>query len=699
MLVHNDANSSTENVLHCQNPIIFSELMFGKSPKRRRVQPATTQSKLHHFFSKPVKKAECSLSQSSSQFLNGKINPSRRCELLKEENQVKSNGLLNKNLTSPFEKPKNLPQALNNTQELKRDSVLRDIGNSISSVDNRGNEKESGFFSDKNLQSKLAILSKPKTTNPKDTDHVNPDAAQMEQNCNFTSVPDSIVAQQSSLAHEESLNSNDVNTLPFSAIIGEAPPSKSICDENILKRNSAAGSSLIEEETLEEMNTNDVNTIPSSLVINKISSNRSLREEPTEELTEEEPTEEEPTEEEPTEEEPTEEEPTEEELTEEEPTEEEPTEEEPTEEEPTEEELTEEELTEEEPTEEEPTEEEPTEEEPTEEEPTEEEPTEEEPTEEEPTEEEPTEEELTEEEPTEEELTEEELTEEELTEEELTEEELTEEEPTEEELTEEEPTEEEPTEEELTEEELTEEEPTEEEPTEEELTEEELTEEELTEEEPTEELTEEELTEEEPTEEELTEEEMNTCDVMTLPSSFIVGGDSKPPEDKALFGDTKTSACSAQIKEGTASSYSKQSCEKAEPKEESGKVHDTQSYMDKVWAMFESDSDEEPNTEAITKAADKEKSGTKEVDNVNLSMARQESQLEELNTADVLSAEYSAVIGGGTSKSRQAETGRQGEVNCSDFSETVGEINSLTEEDSLTLDNFCGMRGPDSVFS
>ena len=485
MLVHNDANPSAENVSHRQNPVLFSELMFGKSPKRRRVQPATTQSKLHHFFSKPVKKAECSLSQSSSQFLNGKINPSRKCELLKE-NQVNSNGLLNKNLTSPFEKPKNLLQALNNTQELKRDSVLRDIGNSISSVDNKGIEKESRLFSDENLQSKLAILSKPKTTNPKDADYVRPDAAQMKQNCNFTSVPDSMVGHQSSLAQEESLNSNDVNTLPFSAIIGEASPSKSKCDKkDELERNSAAGSCFIEEETLEEMNTNDVNTIPSSLVINKISSYRSLREEPTEE---------------------------------------------------------------------------------------------------------------------------------------------------------------------------------------------------------------------EPTEEEPTEEEMNTCDVMTLPSSFIVGGDSKPPEDKALFGDTKTSACSAQIKEGTASSYSKQSCEKAEPKEESGKVHDTQTYMDKVWAMFESDSDEEPNTEAITKAADKEKSGTKEFGNVNLSVP-QESQLEELNTADFLSAEYSAVIGGGTSKSRQAETERRGEVNCSDFSETVDEINSLTEEDSLTLDNFCGMRGPDSVFS
>ena len=456
--------------------------MFGKSPKRRRVQPATTQSKLHHFFSKPVKKAEHLLSQSSSQGSTSKINPSKRCKLLEEENQIKSRDFPNKHLTSPFEKPKNLPQASKNPQEFKRDSFLRDISNSISFVDNKGNEKESRLFSDENLQSKLATSSKPKTTNPNDAAYVCPNGAQIEQDYAFTTVPDSIVGLQSFLTHEESLNSNDVNTLPFSAIIGEAPPSK--CEKkDELKRNNAAGSCSIEEETLEEMNTNDVNTIPSSLVINNISSNRTLRK-----------------------------------------------------------------------------------------------------------------------------------------------------------------------------------------------------------------------TESEPTEEP-EEEELNTCDVMTLPSSFIVGCGSKLSEDKALIGDTKTSDCNAQIKEGSASSDSKQSGKEAEPNEESGKVHDTQSYMDKVWAMFESDSDEELNTDAITKAADKEKSGMKEVGDVNLSLLKQESQLEELNTTDVLSAEYSPVIGGGTSKSRQTEPDRRVEVNCSDFSETAGEIDTLAEEDSLTLDNFCGMRGPDSVFS
>ena len=482
--MHNYPHSSAENLSYRKNPIIFSELMFGKSPKRRRVQPATTQSKLHHFFSKPVKRAEHLLSQSSSQVSTSKINPSKRCKLLEEENQIKSRDFPNKHLISPFEKPKNLLQAFKNPQELRKDSVLRDIRNSKSFVDNKYDGKESSLFSDENLQSRLSTSSGSLATNTKDADNVCSDGARIEQDYFFrTTVPDSIVGQQSSLAHEESLNSNDVNTLPFSAIIGEVISSSECDKKDELKRNNAAGSCLKEEETLEEMNTNDVNTIPSSLVINKISPIRPQRK-----------------------------------------------------------------------------------------------------------------------------------------------------------------------------------------------------------------------TESEPTEEP-EEEELNTCDVMTLPSSFIVGCGSKLSEDKALIGDTKTSDCNAQIKEGSASSDSKQSSKDTEPNEESGKVHDTLSYMDKVWAMFESDSDEELNTDAITKAGDKEKSGMKEVGDVNLSLLKQESQLEELNTTDVLSAEYSPVIGGGTSKSNQAEPDRRVEVNCSDFSETVGEIDTHTEEDSLTLDNFCGMRGPDSVFS
>ncbi|KAL5248493.1 hypothetical protein ACHWQZ_G017627 [Mnemiopsis leidyi] len=404
--------------------------MFGKSTKRRRIQAPTTQSKLHHFFTKPVKKTENSLSQSSLQVATGKIISTKKCKLYKGESQFK-------------------------------------------------------------LQA----------TNPRESVYLCPDSAQTHQITQTfiqTTIPDSIIGEQSTFAEEESLYTNGMSTLPYSAVIGKQLAS-SECDDRTEKKirrtKGCTAVSCLEEETLEEMNTNDISTIPCSYVINKKTSSRSPTQ--TQDLTP-------------------------------------------------------------------------------------------------------------------------------------------------------------------------------------------------------------------------SGEDLNTCDVMTLPSSFIVGGDYKLPEDAARILD-----CMAGSNEEATQPDSKLSGKDAKRNNESSKIQHSQSYMDKVWAMFESDSDEDPTTDVITKTP---------ADHEGISITKpnqdekQDTQFDELNTEDVLSVEYSPVIRVGVSKSRLAD--RRVGVKYSSFSESetdtlvkeidtlieetdtlveetdtlVAETDTFAEEDSLTLDNFCGMKGPDSVF-
>ena len=208
--------------------------------------------------------------------------------------------------------------------------------------------------------------------------------------------------------------------------------------------------------------------------------------------------------------------------------------------------------------------------------------------------------------------------------------------------------------------------------------------------------------------------EMNTADVMTLPCSFVIGNGRKSV--KTTPGNNTSEHTTKGFK---AEKYKKVKAPErgpqssiVSPQEEGPKSsivspQEDLSYMDRVWAMFESDSDEEP--QVTTKVSADKLKVTENKDNlgppinsssvsqVTHSKYQQLSQLEELNTADVLTLPSSPIVGQMALETCPRGVGPE-YSNSRDSYDTVCEEDSLVEEDSLTLDNFHGMRGPNSIF-
>ena len=206
-----------------------------------------------------------------------------------------------------------------------------------------------------------------------------------------------------------------------------------------------------------------------------------------------------------------------------------------------------------------------------------------------------------------------------------------------------------------------------------------------------------------PTKEDQDLAEMNTADVMTLPCSFVIGNGRKSVEITTSPGNNTSEHTTEVFK---AEKYKKVKAPERGAKSSIISPQEDSSYMDRVWAMFESDSDEEQQERVTTKVSADKLKVTVNKDNlgppINSSSVSQVTnskyqQLEELNTPDVLTLPSSPIIGQMALETSPPGVGPE-YSNSQDSHDTVCEEDSLFEEDSLTLDNFHGMRGPNSIF-
>ena len=209
--------------------------------------------------------------------------------------------------------------------------------------------------------------------------------------------------------------------------------------------------------------------------------------------------------------------------------------------------------------------------------------------------------------------------------------------------------------------------------------------------------------------------ELNSADVLTLPCSFVVGNEKKNPVDTTTSLNESREQGTEKDPSNVEISKNVQTAPKTSQKVQlvsglSQKVKETDrapveslSYMDRVWAMFHSDSEEEQNEDATTStSAEEDPNSSCENRPTNCfynskpsaSKECHVSQLEELNTEDVMTVPYSPIVGEVEAKPTLHSPKRR-----SNSDSILGEEeDSLVEEDSLTLDSFRGMKGPDSIF-
>lgn len=192
--------------------------------------------------------------------------------------------------------------------------------------------------------------------------------------------------------------------------------------------------------------------------------------------------------------------------------------------------------------------------------------------------------------------------------------------------------------------------------------------------------------------------EMDTADVCTLPSSIIIGQVTSKPKDNDSTVMTESDQAKSLMQTEKCPSHVVQQSQ--EP-----------SYMDRVWAMFESDSEDEsgnakdklPSKESFNRPK-AENSTARNLDSSAVPCSISENaliQTEEMNTSDMLTVPYSPIVGkqGYDESSKTINDGR----GCllGNYSQTIdsqSEVGFCSDEDSLTLQEFDGMKAPDSIF-